>query len=57
MLFYRVKINNTFTGLSFDFLNWDDATNFMGMAIDYGKYTDVNGEEEGVKVTVEEVDL
>ena len=57
MLFYRVKINNTYTGLSFDFLNWDDATNFMGMAIDYGRYTDVNGEEEGVKVTVEEVDL
>ncbi len=57
MLFYRVKINNTYTGLSFDFLNWDDATNFMGMAIDFGKYTDVNGAEEGVKVTVEEVDL
>lgn len=57
MLFYRVKINNTFTGLSFDFLNWDDATNFMGMAIDYGKYTNADETEEGVKVTVEEVDL
>lgn len=57
MLFYRVKINNTYTGLSFDFLNWDDATNFMGMAIDYGRYTNADETEEGVKVTVEEVDL
>lgn len=57
MLTYRVTINNTYKGLSFDFVNWDDATSFMGMAVDYGKYTSTDGEEEGVKVTIEEVDL
>ncbi len=57
MLFYRVKIDNTFNGLSFDFLNWDDATNFMGMVVDYGKYANADGTEEGVRVTVEEVDV
>ena len=57
MLTYRVTINNTYKGLSFDFANWDDATSFMGMAVDYGKYTNTNGEEEAVKITVEEVDL
>lgn len=57
MLTYRVKLSNTYGGLTFDFANWDDATNFMGMAVDYGKYTNTDGEEEGVKVTIEEVDL
>ena len=57
MLTYRLTLNNTYIGLSFDFMNWDDATNFMGMAIDYGKYTNTDGEEEGVKITIEEVDL
>lgn len=57
MLTYRVTINNTYKGLSFDFVNWDDATSFMGMAVDYGKYTDGNGIDEAIKVTVEEVDL
>ena len=57
MFTYRVTINNTYRGLSFDFVNWDDATSFMGMAVDYGKYTNTNGEEEAVKITVEEVDL
>lgn len=57
MLTYRVTINNTYRGLSFDFVNWDDATSFMGMAVDYGKYTDSNGIDEAIKVTVEEVDL
>lgn len=57
MLFYRVKIDNTFSGLSFDFLNWDDAMNFMGMVVHYGKYANADGTEEGVRVTVEEVDV
>ena len=57
MLTYRVTINKAYGGLSFDFVNWDDATSFMGMAVDYGKYTNTNGEEEAVKITVEEVDL
>lgn len=57
MLTYRVTLNNTYRGLSFDFTNWDDATNFMGMAVDYGKYTNTDDEEEGVKITIEEVDL
>lgn len=57
MLTYRVTINKTYTGLSFDFVNWDDATSFMGMTVDYGKYTDNNGIDEAIKVTVEEVDL
>lgn len=57
MLTYRVTLNNTYRGLSFDFTNWDDATNFMGMAIDYGKYTNTDGEEEGVQITIQEVDL
>lgn len=57
MLTYRVTINNTYRGLSFDFPNWDDATNFAGMAVDYGKYENTDGEDESVKVTIEEVDL
>lgn len=57
MLTYRLKMNNTFDGLTFDFANWDDATNFAGLVIDYGKYTNRDGEEEGVKVTIEEVDI
>ena len=57
MLTYRVTMNNTYIGLSFDFTNWDDATNFAGMAVDYGKYKNTNGEDENVKVTIEEVDL
>ena len=57
MFFYRVTINNTYRGLSFDFTNWDDATNFAGMAVDFGKYTNTEGENENVKVTIEEVDL
>lgn len=57
MLTYRVTINNTYRGLSFDFPNWDDATNFAGMVVDYGKYENTDGEDESVKVTIEEVDL
>lgn len=57
MLTYRLKMNNTFDGLTFDFVNWDDATNFAGLVIDFGKYTNRDGEEEGVKVTIEEVDI
>ena len=57
MLTYRVTINNTYRGLSFDFPNWDDATNFAGMVVDYGKYENTEGEDENVKVTIEEVDL
>lgn len=57
MFFYRVTINNTYRGLSFDFTNWDDVTNFAGMAVDFGKYTNTEGEDENVKVTIEEVDL
>ena len=57
MLTYRVTMNNTFRGLSFDFINWDDATNFAGMVVDFGKYTNTDGEDENVKVTIEEVDL
>ena len=57
MLTYRVTMNNTYSGLSFDFTNWDDATNFAGMVVDYGKYTDTHGEDENIKVTIEEVDL
>ena len=57
MLTYRVTINNTYRGLSFDFVNWDDATSFAGMVVDYGKYTNTDGEDESVKVTIEEVNL
>ena len=57
MLTYRVTINNTYRGLSFDFTNWDDATNFAGMVVDYGKYENTDGEDENVKVTIEEVDI
>ena len=57
MLTYRVTMNNTYSGLSFDFVNWDDATAFMGAVVDFGKYTNTNGEEESVKVSIEEVDL
>lgn len=57
MITYRVTMTNTYRGLAFDFVNWDDATNFAGMAVDYGSYEDTNGEVEGVKVTIEEVDL
>lgn len=57
MLTYRVTINNTYRGLVFNFTNWDDATNFAGMVVDYGKYTNTNGEDESVKVTIEEVDV
>lgn len=57
MLTYRVTMNNTYRGLSFDFPNWDDATNFAGMVVDFGKYTNTEGEDESVKVTIEEVDL
>lgn len=57
MLTYRVTMNNTYRGLSFDFGNWDDATNFAGMVVDYGKYENTDGETEAVKVTIEEVDL
>ena len=56
MLTYRVTMNNTYSGLSFDFTNWDDATNFAGMAVDYGKYKDTKGAVENVRVTIEEVD-
>lgn len=57
MLTYRLKLSNTFTGLTFDFANWDDVTNFAGLVIDYGKYTNSDGEEVGVTVTIEEVDI
>lgn len=57
MLTYRVTINNTYRGLSFDFTNWDDATNFAGLVVDYGKYTNTDGVEESVEVTIKEVDL
>ena len=57
MLTYRVTMNNTYRGLSFDFTNWDDATNFAGMVVDCGKYENTDGEVEKVKVTIEEVDL
>lgn len=57
MITYRVTINNTYRGLLFDFPNWDDAINFAGMAVDFGKYTNTEGEDENVKVTIEEVDL
>jgi hypothetical protein len=57
MIIYRVTLNNTYSGLAFDFTNWDDATNFAGMAVDYGSYENSSGEVESVKVTIQEVDL
>lgn len=57
MLTYRVTMNNTYRGLSFDFVNWDDATNFAGMVVDHGVYTNTDGEKESVEVTIKEVEL
>ena len=57
MLTYRVTINNTYRGLTCDFPNWDDATIFAGMVVDYGKYENTDGEYESVKLTIEEVDI
>ena len=57
MITYRVTLNNTYSGLAFDFVNWDDATNFAGMVVDYGSYENSSGEVESVKVTIQEVDL
>lgn len=35
-MLYRVKIDNTFSGVVFEFNNYEDAMNFIGMVIDAG---------------------
>ena len=50
---YTVTINNTYSGLKFRFYNFDDAMNFVGMVVERGEYTSVNGETESVRAIVE----
>ena len=49
---YYVKLNQTYSGTVFKFVNFDEAANFMGVAIEYGTYTDSDGNTEPVKATM-----
>jgi len=49
---YYVKLNQTYSGTVFRFVNFDEAANFMGVAIEYGTYTDSDGNTEPVKATM-----
>lgn len=48
---YRVTLENTFTGLTFDFLDFGDAVGFIGLAIENGSYSKIVGVEP-VKATI-----
>ena len=49
---YYVKINESYSGLLFKFLNFDDAMNFVGMIAENGTYTDTEGNATRAKATV-----
>ena len=49
---YYVKLNQTYSGTVFRFVNFDEAAHFMGVAIEYGTYTDSDGNTEPVKATM-----
>ena len=55
MPIYRVTISHTFNDVYFDFNNWDDAVNFMGMVVEYGVKKNKDGEHEAMRATIEEV--
>ena len=49
---YFVKLNQMFSGAVFKFRNFDEAANFMGVATEYGTYTDFEGNREPIKATL-----
>lgn len=55
MPIYRVTISHTFNNVYFDFNNWDDAVNFMGMVVEYGIHKNKDGDDDVMRATVEEV--
>lgn len=54
MPIYRVTISYTFNYVYFDFNNWDDAVNFMGMVVEYGIHKNKDGDDDVMRATVEE---
>lgn len=56
-MYYTIKIKNTFNGLEFVFVNFDDAVNFMGLVVENGRYTNSDGTIEPVSVTMTMVEV
>ena len=48
---FKVKISETYSGVEWNFKNFDDAMNFIGMAIEYGAYND-----QKLTASIQEVD-
>ena len=54
---YRVELDYTYTGVYFDFNDFGEAMNFMGMAIESGtRFNDDGTPSKKIKATIEEVD-
>lgn len=49
---YFVKLNQTYSGTVFKFRNFDEAVNFIGVAVEYGTYTNTDGTVEPIKATM-----
>lgn len=53
---YRVELDYTYTGVYFEFGDFNEATNFMGMAIESGtRYNDNGSVSTKIKASIEEV--
>ena len=53
MTIYRVKLDQTYTGLRFDFVDYGDAMGFIGSALENGRYNSSKGECEHISATIE----
>ena len=54
---YRVELDYTYTGVYFDFNDFGEAMNFMGMVIESGtRFNDDGTPSKKIKATIEEVD-
>lgn len=54
MTIYRVQLDNTYTGLTFDFVDYGDAMGFIGFALESGRYRNsTKGTCEPVSVSID----
>ena len=57
MTIYRVHLDQTYTGLHFDFVDLGDAMGFIGFALENGRYhNSTKGETTSIAASIEVIE-